>query len=177
MRNWKKTLILPALGIAVMFAALAPTAASAAPGTLTARASDRVTDTRPDVRPDLRPSVTDTGVVRLSEGHTLRARGIGNVSIAGRGKIEGVAYEGTLTVKDIGGDANIDVSARVRRINDDGSITFIGLNGDFEISGSAIKLEFRRTRTHFEAHGQGRFDFQGAGWYQVDGGRHLPWRQ
>ena len=58
----------------------------------------------------------------------------------------------------------------------DGSITFYGLTGEFEISGSALKIEFHRTRTHFEASNVGRFDLQGVGWYQVDDGRHLPWR-
>ena len=172
MMNWKKTLLLPALGVAVMFAALAPTAASAETGAVTDRPTDRITD----VRPDLRPSVTDTGVVELREGHTLKVRGVGNVTIVGRGKLEGVAYDGTLTIKDVGGDANIDVSARARRVHDDGSITFYGLTGEFEISGSALRIEFHRTRTHFEASGMGRFDLQGVGWYQVDDGRHLPWR-
>ena len=180
MRNWKQTLLLPALGLAVMFAALAPTAASAETDPATDRPADRVTDLRPDHRPDVRPDrrSTDraTGVVELREGHTLEARGIGNVTIVGRGKLQGVAYDGTLTIKDVGGDASIDVSARARRVHDDGSITFYGLTGEFEISGSALKIEFRRTRTHFEASGIGRFDLQGAGWYQIDDGRHLPWR-
>jgi len=182
--NWKQTLLLPALGVAVMFAALAPTAASAETDGPTARPTDRVTDVRPDHRPDVRPDQrpdrrpTDraTGVVELREGHTLKARGIGNVTIVGRGKLQGVAYDGTLTIKDVGGDATIDVSARARRVHDDGSITFYGLTGEFEISGSALKIEFRRTRTHFEASGIGRFDLHGVGWYQIDDGRHLPWR-
>ena len=190
MRNWKKNLLLPTLGVAVIFAAFAPTAASAETDAATARPADRVTDVRPDQRPDRRPdqrpdvrptdhrpNVTDVdGRVELREGHTLEARGIGNVTIVGRGKLHGVAYDGTLTIKDVGGDANIDVSARARRVHDDGSITFYGLTGEFEISGSALKIEFNRTRTHFQASGVGRFDLQGVGWYQVDDGRHLPWR-
>ena len=171
MLNWKKTLLLPALGAVMIFGALAPTAASADTDTVTARPGDRVTDTRPDAD----ATVAD-GVIELREGHTLEARGIGHVTMAGRGKVEGVAYSGTLTVTDVGGDADLDVSARVRRINDDGSITFIGLNGEFEISGSALKLEFRRTRIHLEAEGVGRFDLEGAGWYKLDGGRPMSWR-
>jgi hypothetical protein len=155
MKNWKKTLLLPVIGAAMLFGAIAPTAASAE--------SDTATDQRP-------------GIIELREGHTLEARGVGHVTMAGRGKVEGVAYNGTLTVKDVGGDADIDVSARMRRINHDGSITFIGLNGDFEISGSALKLEFRRTRIHFEAEGVGRFDLEGAGWYKLDDGRPMSWR-
>lgn len=169
MKNWKKALLLPALGAAMLFGAIAPTAASAETGAITAQPTDRVTE--------IRPNETDaTGRVELHEGHTLEVRGVGNVTIAGRGKLDGVAYGGTLTIKDIGGDANIDVSARARRVHDDGSITFYGLTGEFEISGSALKLEFHRTRTHFEAEGIGRFDLQGAGWYQIDDGRKLPWR-
>lgn len=169
MNNWKKTLLLPVIGAAVLFGAVAPTAASAETDTATNRSTDRVTD--------IRPNETDaTGRIELREGHTLEVRGVGNVTMAGRGKVEGVAYDGTLTVKDIGGDANIDVSARARRVHADGSITFYGLTGEFEISGSALKLEFNRTRTHFEANGIGRFDLQGFGWYQLDDGRKLPWR-
>ncbi|PZC43813.1 MAG: hypothetical protein DK306_002016 [Chloroflexi bacterium] len=68
MTNWKKTLLLPALGVAVMFAALASTAAAAETGAVTDRPTDRITD----VPPNLRTSVTDTGVVERSEGHPLR---------------------------------------------------------------------------------------------------------
>jgi len=165
MLNWKKTLLLPALGAAVLFGAIAPAIASADTDTA---ANDRATDI---ATTDLRP-----GVVVLTEGHVLEARGVGNVTIAGRGVIEGVAYGGTLTVKSDNDDARIHVSARARRLNADGSITFIGLNGEFEIKGSALKLEFRRTGIHFEAEGNGRFDLEGTGWYRIDGGRPMSWR-
>jgi hypothetical protein len=119
--NWKKTLLLSALGLAVPFSPLAPTAASTDAGKLNTPTTESVTDTAPG-GPSI--AVTDRGVIELREGHTLRARGIGDVTIVGRGKIQGAAFDGTLTIMDLGGNANIEVIARARRVNPVGSMTY-----------------------------------------------------
>ena len=115
------------------------------------------------------------GRVDLREPHTLEARGRGNVAYAGRLTSTGIAYGYSVTITDLAGDAEIRVTARAHRRNDDGSVTYRGLNGDFAISGSDVIVKFHRVGIHFEATGNGRAELDGQGWFKLDGGRPHRW--
>ena len=177
MKRWQKLVTVPVLIAAVAFGVMAPTAASADTDHVTDRATDRVSDRTTDVRPtDVRPDVLAEGRVELREPHTLVARGYGNVALAGRLKMSGIAYGHSLTIVDHGGDAEFRVSAREHVRNDDGSTTFRGLNGEFVIGGSQVVVKFHRVGIHFEATGNGRAELDGWGWYRLDDGRPHRWR-
>lgn len=173
MKRWQKLASVPVLVAAVAFGVMAPTAASADTDRVTDRATDRITDLRPT---DVRSDVLEEGRVELREPHTLEARGRGNVALAGRLKMTGIAYGHSLTIVDHAGDAEIRVSARDHVRNDDGSITYRGLNGEFAISGSQIVVKFHRVGIHFEATGNGRAELDGYGWFKLDDGRPHRWR-
>lgn len=175
MKRWQKLVAVPALVAAVAFGVMAPTAASADTDRATDRAvTDRVTDR---VRPtDVRPDVLEEGRVELREPHVLEARGRGNVALAGRLKMTGVAHGHSVTIADHAGDAEIRVTAREHHRNDDGSITYRGLNGEFSIAGSEVVVKFHRVGIHFEATGNGRAELDGHGWFKLAGGRLMRWR-
>jgi hypothetical protein len=173
MKRWQKLVSVPVLVAAVAFGVMAPTAVSADTDRVTDRATDRVSDLRPT---DVRSDVLEEGRVELREPRTLEARGRGNVALAGRLKMTGIAYGHSLTIIDHAGDAEIRVSAREHVRNDDGSITYRGLNGELAISGSEIVVKFHRVGIHFEATGNGRAELDGYGWFKLDGGRPHRWR-
>lgn len=177
MKRWQKLASVPVLVAAVAFGVMAPTAASADTDRATDRATDRVRDRVTDIRPtDVRSDILEEGRVELREPHTLEARGRGNVALAGRLKMTGIAYGHSVTIVDHAGDAEIRVSARAHVRNDDGSITYRGLNGEFAISGSEVIVKFHRVGIHFEATGNGRAELDGQGWFKLDGGRPHRWR-
>lgn len=175
MKKWQKLVMVPVLTAAVAFGVMAPGIASADTDRATDRAAtdrvtDRVTDRETDRLTDRAP-----GRVELREGHTLEARGYGNVTLAGRGKMTGVVKGHSVTIKDLAGDAEVRIDARERVRNDDGSITYYGLDGEFAISGSEVAIRFHRVGIHFEATGHGRVELDGTGWYRLDGGRAMRW--
>lgn len=172
MKNWQKFAALPAIGVAMLFAIVAPAAASADTDVVTDRAAlDRQTDRITDRATD---RIVD-GRIELREPHTLEARGRGDVAYAGRLTSAGIAYGYSVTITDLGGDADIRVTARAHQRNDDGSVTYRGLNGEFAISGSHVIVKFHRVGIHFEATGNGRADLNGEGWFKLDGGRPHRW--
>lgn len=173
MRNWKKLVAVPVLAATVALGVFAPTAASADTDQITDRATDRVTDLRPT---DARSDVLEEGRVELREPRTLEARGHGNVALAGRLKMTGIAYGYSVTITDLAGDAEIRVSARQHRMDDAGNHLYRGLNGEFSISGSEVIVKFHRVGIHFEATGNGRAELDGKGWFKLDGGRPHRWR-
>lgn len=169
MKNWKKLVAVPVLVATVAFGVMAPAAASAD--------TDRVTDRATDLRPtDVRSDVLEEGRVELREPHTLEARGRGNVALAGRLKMTGIAYGYSVSITDIAGDAEVRVSARQHRVDDAGNHLYRGLNGEFSISGSEVIVKFHRVGIHFEATGNGRAELDGKGWFKLDGGRPQRWR-
>ena len=181
MKRWQKLVTVPVLVAAVAFGVMAPAAASADAGPATDQATDRVTDRVRDRVTDFRPTdvrsdLLEEGRVELREPHVLVARGRGNVALAGRLTMSGIAYGYSVTIVDNGGDANVRVSARERVRNDDGSITYRGLNGEFAISGSQVIVKFHRVGIHFKATGNGRAELDGQGWFKLDGGRPHRWR-
>ncbi len=178
MKRWQKLVAVPALVAAVVFGVMAPTAASADTDRATDRVvTDRVTDRPTDRETDrLTDRATDVGRVDLRDPHTLVARGYGNVALAGRLKMHGIVKGHSVTVKDFAGDAEVRINAREHVRNDDGSITYFGLDGEFAIAGSEVAIRFHRVGIHFEATGNGRVELDGHGWYSLDGGRLLPWR-
>ena len=181
MKKWQKLVALPVLGMAVLFGAVAPGIASADTDQVTDRAAtdravtDRLTDRVTD-RANDRASDRIPGRVELREPHVLEARGTGNVALAGRLKVTGIAYGYSLTVIDLAGDAEVRVSSRAHRMDDAGHYLFRGLNGEFSISGSDVIVKFHRVGIHFEATGNGRAELDGQGWFSLDGGRIQRWR-
>ncbi|MDA0350720.1 MAG: hypothetical protein O3A10_00740 [Chloroflexi bacterium] len=175
MKQWQKFVALPAVGITILFSAVAPAVASADTDLATDRPADRQTDR---VRDGVTDRVTDRvidGRVELRESHTLEARGTGNVALAGRISMSGIAHGYSVTIVDNAGDAEIRVSARAHRRNDDGTMIFRGLNGEFSISGSDVVIKFHRVGIHFDATGNGRVALDGEGWFKLDGGRPQRW--
>ena len=173
MKKWQKLVALPVIGVAVLFSAMAPTAASADTDQVTDRAvTDRVTDRLTDRATD---RIVD-GRIERREPHTLEARGRGNVALAGRLQMTGIAYGYSVTITDLAGDAEVRVSARAHREDDAGNEIYRGLNGEFSISGSDVIVKFHRVGIHFEATGHGRAELDGQGWFKLDGGRIQRWR-
>jgi len=167
MKKWQKLVALPAIGVAVMFSAMAPTIASADTDQVTDRATtDRITD---------RESDRAEGRVELREPHTLEARGRGDVALAGGLTMTGIAYGYSVTVTDLAGDAEVRVSARAHRVDDAGNSFYRGLNGEFSISGSDVIVKFHRVGIHFDATGHGRAALNGQGWFKLDDGRPQRW--
>jgi hypothetical protein len=184
MNKLLKYVATPVLAAVVLLGAAAPGIASADTHETDRAPTDRVLTDRPTDRPTDRARdhrVTDArrsdsiGRVELREPHVLEARGTGYVALAGRIDVSGVAYGRSVTIEDLGGDAKIRVEARASRTNDDGTTTFYGLNGHFEIAGSHVVIKFNRVGIHFEAIGNARVDLEGQGWWQLDGGRIFRW--
>ncbi len=180
-RIWKR-LIVPAIGVATLAAALAPSAMALAEGPPTVTDLPPVTDRAnlPGLDAEVDAARPSDGRIYLKGTGTLEARGVGDVVLAGHVKTAGVAYGGTLTVWDFGGDATIrvenDRAPSLAPARAPGTkVVITNLNGRFEISGSRVVIRFDDTRIHLHARGTGFAVLSGHGWFRVNGGDLHRW--
>jgi hypothetical protein len=180
-RIWKR-LILPAIGVATLAAALAPSTMALAEGPPAVTDLPPVTDTAdlPGLDAEVDAARPSNGRTYLKGSGTLEARGVGDVVLGGHLKTAGVAYGGTLTVWDFGGDAQIRVeNDRARDLAPDRrpgtKVVITNLHGEFEISGSRVLIRFDDTRIHLHARGTGFAVLSGHGWFKVNDGRMFRW--
>lgn len=116
------------------------------------------------------------GRVRLHGAGTLEAKGWGRAHLAGDLSIEGSVFGGTLTVQDHDGDARFHVADFAeRKVNPDGSITYVAPHGRFIVSGSGVEVTIRGAAMHFTARGRGVADLAGYGWFSANGGPRHTW--
>ncbi len=97
----------------------------------------------------------------------LLARGNGRAALQGslRANIHG---DGTLSVKDNAGDAEIDVDGKGRKkVLEDGTIVYTGLNGHIKVSGTDVTVKMDGRNIKIEAHGTGKAVLQGRGEYRT----------
>jgi len=99
----------------------------------------------------------------------LTAHGDGIALLGGRGKVE-VSGNGTLWIKDVAGDAKIEVSGYGRKkVFPDGWIQYAGLHGTADIKGSNIRIVLAGVNIDLYAKGRGGAILWGHGTYQVNG--------
>jgi hypothetical protein len=98
---------------------------------------------------------------------SLIAEGDGLAGLRGNGEVT-ISGAGILWIRDLGGDAVINVTGKGRRIElPSGWIQYIGFNGEAHVSGSQITVALSGVNIHLEANGTGQFLLRGSGWFQV----------
>ncbi len=112
-----------------------------------------------------------TAIVAAEQGGgtgTLTAEGDGLAAMKGNGSIT-ISGSGVLSVRDIGGDANINVSGKgIKREPNDRTVIYIGFDGQAQISGSNIVVSLKGKNIQLEAVGSGKFVLRGQGKYHTD---------
>ena len=77
-----------------------------------------------------------------------------------------------MSVKDVGGDAEIDVKGYGRKKElPDGTVVYAGFGGRAKISGSNVIVKVEGVRIHLVAHGKGVVVLKGKGVYRTKGTR------
>lgn len=100
----------------------------------------------------------------------LDAQGTGTAGVRGNGSIQ-VTGAGLLWVKDVAGDASIEVSGFGRvTFYASGWRKYTGFNGNASISGSKVEANLVGSNIHLYAEGNGIFYLRGRGSYNTSQG-------
>jgi len=134
---------------AVAFAAFAPAASAATP-----------------------PPSTDTVIAGRG---LLTAQGTGVVAVKGLMDYEATAAEGVLLVRDIAGDARIEVDGRGGTGDWNGFKVYFGFRGRVHITGSDVAVILVGRGIDLRVAGRGWAYLKGQGTYRVNGGEPRPW--
>ncbi|HIE12645.1 MAG TPA: hypothetical protein EYP63_04345 [Desulfotomaculum sp.] len=111
----------------------------------------------------------ETQEVRIYGAGTLTAQGDGIAILGGKGAVD-LSGNGILWVKDLAGDATIEVTGHGRKkVFPDGWVQYAGLHGTAHIAGTRIIVVLAGVNVELEAHGRGRAILWGHGTYQIDG--------
>lgn len=116
------------------------------------------------------------GVVLAGRG-TLQAQGTGVAAVRGLMDYHAVAGHGILLVKDVRGDAFIDVDVHnyqgEARWN--GFVVFFGFRGPAHITGTDVGVVLVGEALRIDVVGRGWAYLKGDGTYSVNGGDPRPW--
>lgn len=100
---------------------------------------------------------------------TLTAAGDGLAVMRGNGSVI-LSGAGVLTIRDLAGDASIDVTGRgVKREPNERTVIYGGFDGEARISGSNIVVILRGKNIKLKATGTGKFILRGHGKYHTAG--------
>ena len=100
---------------------------------------------------------------------TLSAKGDGIALLGGNGTVE-VSGNGILWIKDVAGDAVIEVSGHGEKEEFlDGWIQYAGFHGDATVEGSRIRVIVVGVDINLSAEGRGRVILWGHGTYEING--------
>lgn len=100
---------------------------------------------------------------------TLTAKGDGIALLGGRGTVE-VSGNGILWIKDVAGDAVIEVSGHGEKEEFlDGWIQYAGFHGNASVEGSRIRVIVAGVDIDLVAEGRGRAILWGHGTYEING--------
>jgi hypothetical protein len=99
----------------------------------------------------------------------LTAQGDGIALLGGKGKVE-LSGNGILWIKDVAGDAKIDVQGYGNKKEyPDGWIQYSGLHGNADIKGSNLRIVIAGTDVNLHAKGRGKIILWGHGTYEING--------
>lgn len=116
----------------------------------------------------------EEGDVVVSGQGTLSAHGNGIVALQGRVELAANANRGILMVKDLAGDAEVDVRGVGGTASWNGFDVYFGA-GAAHITGSHVAVIIAGTDIDLRAHGKGSAFLQGRGWYWVNGHGPFAW--
>ncbi len=99
---------------------------------------------------------------------TVKGIGDGIALLGGKGKVE-LSGNGILWIKDIAGDAKIEVTGYGNKKEfPDGWIQYSGLHGNADIKGSNLRIVIAGTNVDLYAKGRGRVILWGHGTYEIN---------
>jgi len=105
----------------------------------------------------------------------LTAQGTGVVAVKGRMDYHATADEGVLLVKDIGGDAHVDVDGHGGTGEWNGFKVYFGFHGSAHVVGSDVAVIVIGRNIDLQVFGRGWAFLKGHGTYRVNGGEPRPW--
>lgn len=106
----------------------------------------------------------------------LEARGTGLVAVKGHiVEFDVTASAGILLVKDIAGDAEVEVSGQGGMVQWNGFDVYFGIDGDAHVTGSNVAVIIVAKEIRLHAAGAGWAFLKGRGLYTVNGHGPFPW--
>lgn len=115
--------------------------------------------------------------VVLAGRGTLQAQGTGVAAVRGLMDYHAVADRGILLVKDVRGDAFIDVDVHNYdgKVRWNGFVVFFGFHGPAHITGTDVGVVLVGDNVRIDVTGRGWAYLRGNGTYSVNGGDPQPW--
>jgi hypothetical protein len=105
----------------------------------------------------------------------LTAHGDGLVAMRGRMDLVATADKGVLLVKDVAGDADVDVRGDGGTTTWHGFTVYFGVNGEAHITGSDVAVIILGEDIRLHVAGRGWAYLKGRGTYTVNGHGPFPW--